>query len=209
MDFAEVMKPIDGETIDEKMKNFIRMLMTRGHWGPFEHPTITLGIEGMSRVTLAQLTRHRIASFDIQSARFLSLRNLTPNDMIWPPSFSQNRVVTREEGAKEITIPKEERWGLVSRLAEESVDVYRRLVGGGVPKEDARYVMPLAIPVHGTMTTNSRSLMHIIALRSFGDAQWEIRELASQMLKVAKEWMPITFSTFEEEWMRKRNIIAP
>ncbi len=58
------------------------------------------------------------------------------------------------------------------------------------------------------MTVNARSLMHIIAIRSFGDAQWEIRDLASQMLRIAKEWMPITFRLFEKK-LRSRDIIAP
>lgn len=205
----EILKPIKGDTIEEKMENFIVQLVLAGHWGPFEHPTITLGIEGMSRVTLAQLTRHRLATFDIQSGRFVSLKRLTPHDFVWPPSFSQDSVKTRDGGIREITIPKEKREELVTGLWQKVVDVYSSLVEGGVPKEDARYVMPTATPVNGTMTVNARSLMHIIAIRSFGDAQWEIRDLVSQMLNIAKDWMPITFGTFEKRLMSKRGILAP
>ncbi len=207
--FEEVMKPIEGETIDEKVENFIAQLMMAGHWGPFEHPTITFGIQGMSRVTLAQLTRHRIATFDIQSGRFVNLRNLTPDDMVWPPSFTLDSVRTRDGGVREITIPGEDREKLVRRVWQEAIEAYRKLVSGGVPKEDARYLMPAATPVNGTMTVNARSLMHIIAIRSFGDAQWEIRDLASQMLAMAKEWMPFTFGTYEKRLMSKRGILAP
>ncbi len=207
-DFEEVMKPISGDSIDEKVENFLSQLIMAGHWGPFEHPTITLGIEGMSRVTLAQLTRHRLASFDIQSGRFVSLKRMKPDDFIWPPSFSLAKVKSRERGAREITLPSEEREKLVRRVFEEIIDAYRKLVEAGVPKEDARYLMPEATPVNGTMTVNARSLMHIIAIRSFGDAQWEIRDLASQMLRIAKEWMPVTFRLFEKK-LRSRDIIAP
>ncbi len=79
----------------------------------------------------------------------------------------------------------------------------------GVPREDARYLLPTATPVNGTMTVNARSLMHVIAIRSFGDAQWEIRDLVAQMLAIAKEWMPITFRIYEERIMRKRGVLAP
>ncbi len=208
-DFEEVMKPIKGDTIEEKVENFITQLMMAGHWGPFEHPTITLGIEGMSRVTLAQLTRHRLATFDIQSGRFVSLSRLTSDDMVWPPSFTLDSVRTREGGIREINIPREEREEMVRRVWEQAIDAYTKLVKGGVPKEDARYLMPTATPVNGTMTVNARSLMHIIAIRSFGDAQWEIRDLASQMLAIGKEWMPFTFSTFEKRLMSKRGVLAP
>ncbi len=208
MSFEEVMKPIKGETIDQKIENFLAQLIMAGHWGPFEHPTITLGIEGMSRVTLAQLTRHRLATFDIQSGRFVSLKGLKPEDFVWPPSFSADEVRSREKGVRKITTPAEERDKLVRRVLEDSIDAYRKLVEAGVPKEDARYLMPEATPVNGTMTVNARSLMHIIAIRSFGDAQWEIRDVATQMYDIAKDWMPITFRLFRKK-LKSRDILAP
>ncbi len=206
--FEEVMGPIKGADIEEKIGNLLRRLISAGHWGPFEHPTITFGIEGMSRVTLAQLTRHRLASFDIQSGRYVSLRTLTPKDFVWPPSYREEAVVSREAGRREITLSPSEREKLIEGLFAQMIEAYRTLVDGGVPREDARYLFPLATPVNGTMTVNARSLMHIIAIRSFGDAQWEIRDLVTQMLELAKEWMPVTFSTFEKQ-MKTRDVIAP
>ncbi len=206
--FEEVMKPIKGETVDEKIENFLAQLISAGHWGPFEHPTITMGIERMSRVTLAQLTRHRLASFDIQSGRFVSLKSLRPDDFVWPPSFSADEVRSREKGVRKISMSTEARGKLVRQVLEDAITAYRKLVEAGVPKEDARYLMPEATPVNGTMTVNARSLMHIIAIRSFGDAQWEIRDLASQMQVIAEEWMPITFRLFQEK-RKRRDILAP
>ncbi|MFQ6013438.1 MAG: FAD-dependent thymidylate synthase [Thermoplasmata archaeon] len=206
--FEEVMRPIKGADMAEKIENFLGQLISAGHWGPFEHPTVTFGIEGMSRVTLAQLTRHRLASFDIQSGRFVSLRTLTPEDFVWPPSYRADAVVSREGGRREITLSGTERERLITGLFAQMIEAYSQLVDGGVPKEDARYLFPLATPVNGTMTVNARSLMHIIAIRSFGDAQWEIRDLVTQMLGLAKEWMPVTFRLFEKR-MKTRDVIAP
>ncbi len=209
MDFEQVMKRVKGDALEEKTKGLIRKLMDSGHWGPFEHPTISLGVEGMSRVTLAQLTRHRLASFDIQSARVVRLGELEPKDLVWPPSFIEDKVKTRDGGLTEIRASREDREKLVASAYRTAIDGYRTLVEMGVPKEDARYVMPEATAVHGIMTVNARSLMHIIALRTLGDAQWEIRGLARQLLGLAQQWMPITFKVFEDRWMRRRGIIGP
>ncbi len=204
----EVMRRARGKTLDQKMELLIKKLMLMGHWGPFEHPAITFGISNMSRVTLAQLTRHRIVSFDIQSARTVSLKDLRLRDMTRPPSFALDAVKTRDGGVHKIKLSKEDREQLVSSFWQSELELYAKLVAGGVPKEDARYVLSLAIPVHGTMTVNARSLMHIIAIRSFGDAQWEIRDLAAQLMGIAKAWMPITFRIFEG-MMKDRRILAP
>jgi thymidylate synthase (FAD) len=207
--FDEVMKPVAGKSTPDKVEHLVKKLMNAGHWGPFEHPVITLGFDKLSRVTLAQVTRHRIATFDIQSAREVSYSSLTSAQLIWPPSFTEGRAKSRKEGAREITISKDEREKAVKAVWEAQLALYRRLVEGGVPAEDARYVLPLATPVHGTASFNARSLMHVIAIRTFGDAQWEIRQLAASMLELAKKWMPVTFAYFESKFMKERSILAP
>ena len=209
LNFGDVMKGArGGPTTKDKMKALIKLLIVKGHWGPFEHPAITFGIEGMSRVTLAQLTRHRIATFDVQSARIVNLTKLTFDQMVSPPSFSAAKVKSRKGGTKTISISSEERARIVRELFSHEMEVYKTLVGNHVPQEDARYVLSMAVPVHATMTVNARSLMHIIAIRSFGDAQWEIKSLADQMLTIAKEWMPMTFGQFET-MMKTRDILGP
>ncbi len=204
--FEEVMKPIDGANMDEKIANFLRQLMLAGHWGPFEHPVITLGIEGMSRVTLAQITRHRISSFDIQSGR---VARMEAEKIVWPPSLTEDVVTSRGGGRVNITLPREERQRLVEGILSAAFKGYKALIEGGIPEEDARYILPEAVTVHGHMTLNARSLMHVIAIRSFGDAQWEVRELAGGMLERAREWMPVAFRLFEDEWMSRRDVLGP
>ena len=54
---------------------FIEKLMNMGHESVLEHVTFSFGVEGVSRVLLAQLTRHRIASFSVQSQRYVSYEN--------------------------------------------------------------------------------------------------------------------------------------
>jgi thymidylate synthase (FAD) len=201
----EMMKPVKGDSLEEKKTNLIRLLMDMGHWGPFEMPSITFGIEGMSRVTMAQITRHRLASFDIQSQRYCKM---SASNVMTPPSITAEEVISRKGGRKKIEMPPADRLWIYESALAQSAEAYKRLVQAGVPVEDARYVLPNAQLIHGHMTANARSLAHIIALRSFGDAQHEIKDLTSQMLNLAKDWMPITFSLFEER-MKKRDVIAP
>ncbi|MDY7081816.1 MAG: FAD-dependent thymidylate synthase, partial [Halobacteria archaeon] len=68
--FEGVMESVEGDTIEEKKETLIKHLMRRGHYGPFEHPHATFSVKGVSRITMAQITRHRHATFDIQSLRY-------------------------------------------------------------------------------------------------------------------------------------------
>ena len=57
---------------EEKTASFVQMLAEIGHESPIEHASFTFGIEGVSRSLLAQITRHRIASFSVQSQRYVA-----------------------------------------------------------------------------------------------------------------------------------------
>ena len=60
------------EKVSEKDQDgFIRRLTEMGHMSPIEHASFTFGVEGVSRALLAQISRHRIASFSVQSQRYV------------------------------------------------------------------------------------------------------------------------------------------
>ena len=59
----------------EKTASFLQKLTDLGHASPIEHASFTFGIEGVSRTFLAQVTRHRIASFSVQSQRYVRLED--------------------------------------------------------------------------------------------------------------------------------------
>ena len=69
---AHITDLLDGLT-EEKTAKFLTMLSDLGHASPIEHASFTFGIEGVSRTLLAQITRHRIASFSVQSQRYVRL----------------------------------------------------------------------------------------------------------------------------------------
>ena len=67
---------------------------------------------------------------------------------------------------------------------------YEKMVAAGVPKEDARYILPSAIKTKIVVTLSARSLMHLVWQRTALQAQWEIRELATVLHRLAKEAAP-------------------
>jgi thymidylate synthase (FAD) len=180
-----------------KMYALLERLFKRGHWGPFEHPKATFAVEGMSRSCMAQLTRHRHASFDVQSQRYVDFSTkddpaVTPKSLLDPEHFS------RETGLVDV----ESRGALreeYEQIVDELFDLYERMVDLGVPKEDARFVLPIGTKVNMSFSVNARMLLHIANLRERGDSQWEIRDMTTQVLDDEfQNWMPMTYHLWRD-----------
>ena len=78
-------------------------------------------------------------------------------------------------------------YGEAGSLMEDVMNLYQRMVDAGIPTEDARYVTPQAVPTTLILTMNARELRHFFALRCCNRAQWEIRQMADQMLEMCKD----------------------
>ncbi len=144
-----------------------------GHHSVIEHAVFTFSVEGVSRSLTHQLVRHRVASFSQQSQRYVSMDK---------PTYVVPKTV---EGDPEL---KEE----FDRIMSEIWASYNRLVER-IPPEDARYVLPNACTTNITITMNARELIHFFSLRCCNRAQWEIREMADEMLRQCKEVYPVIF----------------
>jgi thymidylate synthase (FAD) len=136
-----------------------------------DHVVYMFGIEDCSRVTTHQLVRHRVASYDQESQRFSAA---TKEGVVTPPSIQTNEAANKvyDEALKTV------------------YSAYEKIVAAGVPKEDARYILPTAIKTKLVMTINARSLMHIVWQRTALQAQWEIRELVTSMYDLVHEATP-------------------
>ncbi len=168
--------------ISEKDQDaFIRRLMNMGHESVLEHVSFTFGIEGVSRVLLAQLTRHRIASFSVQSQRYVSYEN--GFGYILPPSIEALGGEAVEQFQNQMD--QIEKW---------YVEWQNRLGIGELSNQDARFVLPNACETRILMTMNVRELRHFFSLRMCNRAQWEIRDMAEQMHRICFEKAPSLFS---------------
>jgi thymidylate synthase (FAD) len=189
-----------GSTIEEAMESteksreeLIAGLLRSGHFGPFEHPKAFFAVEEISRVAMAQVTRHRHMSFDVQSQRYV---NFSDKDAVVPPSF-QDKVRSHQTWEK-----------VMERHWLDSVRRYQQAIDSDIPKEDARFFLPQATPVNLTFSANPRSLMHFFDLRNNAKAQWEAREFAQQVLAECEEWAPLTFEKYEKH-INNNSLRAP
>ncbi len=159
---------------DEQVKKMVKKMVALGHASTIEHVSFTFGIEGVSRVLTHQLVRHRIASYDQQSQRYVAAHGF---QYITPHTIAENP----EAKAK------------FDHLLEEIRKTYDELTDLGIPKEDARYVLANAAETKILVTMNARTLLHFFNLRCCLRAQWEIREMAYKMLEEVKKVAPTLF----------------
>lgn len=186
---ADIDSVMEGLT-PEKTDDFIEMLGGLGHESPMEHMTFTFGIENVSRALLAQITRHRIASFSVQSQRYVKE---TDFEFIVPPAIAEDEAASKKylETMADIAKSYNELADILkSRYLNEGMEA-RAAEKKAI--EDARFVLPNACTTKMIVTMNARSLLNFFKLRCCSRAQWEIRELASQMLMLVKEVAPCVF----------------
>jgi thymidylate synthase (FAD) len=214
--FTEVMESIEGESIEDKQETLIGHLLSHGHFGPFEHPQATFAVKGISRSCMAQITRHRHVSFDVQSMRYVAFDDVDPEDVgagemvVTPPSATDPDWVGRNQKTGAVddeTVRERER--VFTESVRRSVEDYQELLELGMPPEDARFVLPIGTEVNMVMSMNARMLMHVADMRAAADAQWEIRHLTEQVLDLAEEWCPITFEHYNEHMRNRKNRLAP
>ena len=156
----------------------IRKLIKWGHLSVLEHASATFLIKNISRAATHQLVRHRLCSYTQRSQRYVKEAGFT---YIVPPSI---------EGNEEARLLYEETMRYLQKL-------YSVLLTLGIPKEDARFVLPNACASQIVVTANFRQWRHMIELRGAASAQWEIRRVFIDILKILKERAPNCFFDFE------------
>jgi len=160
---------------DEAVRKVLRTIMTSGHHSALEHASYTFAIDGVSRALTHQLVRHRLASYNQQSQRYVTYAE-EPSFVI-PPDVAANAEARAE----------------FETACRAAFGAYRRLLEAGVPAEDARYLLPNAMETKIVVTMNIRELLHFFELRCCNRAQWEIRALALRMLDLAEPTAPYVF----------------
>ena len=166
---------------DEQVEKFITKLSDMGHMSPFEHASFTFAIEGISRNCSHQIVRHRLASFSQQSQRYVRMKG----EYVVPPYIYWHEELLLE----------------FNHALEDADKAYNKLVEGLMRYgrtekeaiEDARDILPRACTTKMEVTMNVRELLHFFKQRCCKRAQWEIREVAKEMLKQCKEVSPILF----------------
>lgn len=180
--------PKDSDLTPSKALPLLNKVISSGHHSILEHVSFTFDIEGISRACSHQLVRHRTGvSYSQQSQRYVALRGdpnqfnyLIPDSVASAQDCNQAHMRALHED--------------YCRHMKASAELYQRLMDAGIPAEDARFVLPNAAETKLVMTMNGRELLHFFSLRCCERAQWEIRALANEMLRLVRRAAPVLFS---------------
>ena len=159
----------------ERVASVLSTIMAGGHFSTLEHVSYTFAIDGVSRALTHQLVRHRLASFNQQSQRYVKFKEGI--EVIKPDTIAKNEKAN----------------ALFDSAMQVAEQAYADLVELGIPAEDARFVLPNAAETKIVVTMNVRELLHFFELRCCKRAQWEIRELACKMLDLVRPSAPFVF----------------
>lgn len=176
----------------EDNERFVKMLADMGHESPLEHVSFTFAVEGVSRACSHQLVRHRIASYSQQSQRYVDLNDnvsfIVPNSVkedmdCWTEyDYILEEIKKSYNNLTKLMQSRYEFQGMSKR------DANKKAI------EDARYILPNACETKLVFTMNVRTLLNFFEKRCCTRAQWEIRNLANEMLKQCREISPILFN---------------
>lgn len=187
----------DGLT-EEKTESFIDMLVSVGHESVMEHVSFTFGIEGISRACSHQLVRHRIASYSQKSQRYVNENGF---EFVTPPAIEAeseakaefdrmiNEISESYSKIADILTESHKKRFIAEGMDEKSASSKARKLAN----EDARFILPNACETKIVVTMNVRSLFNFFRHRCCNRAQWEIRAVANEMLKLCLQTAPHIF----------------
>ena len=158
---------------EEKPVEYLSKIVKNGHLSILEHNVYVFYVSGISRVASHQLVRKRIASYSQQSQRYVSAENF---EAVIPETIKDSDFMDEYD-------EKLEECGLL----------YQKMVDGGVPKEDARFILPGATTTQLIVSMNAHSLIDFFVQRLCTRSQWEISALAKLMLEEAQKVSPLIF----------------
>lgn len=187
MDMYGNISSITDEAKNE-IKEYISLALRLGHESVLEHANFTFAVEGVTRSLTHQLVRHRIASYSQQSQRQVDVGEPS---FVCPESFTNKTVMSNLKAD-----------GAFRELMEKIWKFYTEAVKSGVPLEDARFVLPNACTTKIVITMNARELRHFFKLRCSEYAQWEIRNMATEMLVLCNDVSPNIFRDLYKKLIR-------
>ncbi len=163
-------------TQPEDMIKTVDRVRIAGHHSTLEHNIYVFGVTGLSRAASHQLVRHRHLQFDQQSQRYLAFKNAEF------PFVKPKRIASLPEVSARF-----------DALMHEAGLAYQAMLAAGIPSEDARFVLPNATASQLVVSGNARAWYEFLTLRTCNMAQWEIREMSFQVLRVLKREDPVLF----------------
>jgi len=167
----------------KERRSFIKRCISMGHLSPLEFADAAFEILG-SRAFTHQLVRHRLASYAQESQRYVKIKDL--NYFVIPKTIKYNKDALK----------------IFKKSLKEIFDSYESLIQLGIPKQDARYILPNSTMSRIFVKMNFRAWRHFLKLRCDTSAQWEIRDIAKEILKILYKNSPSVFEDLYEKFVK-------
>ncbi|MBE9166648.1 FAD-dependent thymidylate synthase [Pleurocapsales cyanobacterium LEGE 06147] len=189
----------------------IRHLLSanRGHFGPLEHPQITLNVGYFPHSMMQQVRTHRVGvSFDVQSFRYTGQRII---DVVEGKRDIEDVFYLRpvgdysdRQGKRYFYSPEQRNEDLNWCL--NACKLYQKRIQEGLAEEHARSLIPFDARQHFVLSCNARSLMHLLDLRWKKDAQLEAQKFCELLYLRFEEWMPAVALWYKENRAQKARL---
>jgi thymidylate synthase (FAD) len=187
--FCASEKSLDELVHEDYNPQIVKNILSRGHLAAIEFDFFIFGVEGVSRVSETQLVRKRLASYMIKSGR-IEKDGKRSFDVIKPPSYEGIKVPIEIDCSKFVDL---DILGVVDLTIsyDDLMDILEQFYNGsveqGVPEQDARFSKPQATETKCAIGMNAHALIDWFKIRCCNKAQWEIRAMANEMLRICKE----------------------
>jgi thymidylate synthase (FAD) len=167
-------------------EELIKKVIRKKHHSVLEHAMATFRIKGGSRAFTHELVRHRLMSPSQESQRYVEYGKTRDFDLVVPPSIKDTDYYER-----------------FMKMASDAERLYSEMVAAGIPREDARYILPNATTSEIVVSANLREFRHIFMVRCHPRAHWEIRMICLEMLRILKSEVPLVFWDYEIDETRQ------
>jgi thymidylate synthase (FAD) len=181
----------------------------RGHYGPLEHPSITLNVGWFPHSVMQQARTHRVGvSFDVQSMRYTGERicRAARGELDLEEVFYLRPVGEySDRQGKRYNYSNEQRQ-LDLTICRSAADRYRDLLDAGYAEEHARGILPFDYRQHFVVSFSLRAMLHFLDLRAKLDAQEEIRALCDLLWPELQIWAPEISAWYEKSRLHRARL---
>ncbi len=177
----------EGKITDDSYKNLIKNCINRGHESVLEHEKVTVRIYN-DIGSYKDLTRHRFASFSVESTRYCS--------------YDKDKYGNEISFMDPVYIEDEKVYEVWKKTMQDIENSYLEMKKLGATTDMCRNILPHSTAAEYTMTANIREWKHIFELRANNHVHPAIRQVMIPLLKYFKEQMPDIFGDipYDEEF---------
>lgn len=182
------------ESLDGKDHKLIKYLVKHRHTSTFEHNVVTFRFV-VPLYVRSQHHRHRTWSFNEISRRYTDI-----NIQFYEPSSYRTQHKSNRQASNDDELGEGSLYSIeaVKNHHKQSLELFNRLLGVGVCREQARGVLPQNMYTEYYGTVNLNNLLKFIDLRTHEGAQWEIRKVAHACLTIAEDLWPTAVGSYRE-----------